>query len=66
MYKSRIYIGYSRSLLIFQRIDKKSINDETIIMEGIKVIPWYIVTGMHIIVIAKVYIQNLREVPRLF
>lgn len=35
-------------------------------VEGIKVILWYIVTGMHTIVIAKVYIQNLREVPRLF
>lgn len=35
-------------------------------VEGSKVILCYLVTGKHIFVIAKDYIQNLREIPKLF
>lgn len=35
-------------------------------VEGSKVILCYMVTGKYISVIAKVYIRNLREIPKLF
>lgn len=57
---------FCHSPLIFRKIDNPLINDETITVEGSQVILCDMVTGKHIFVIAKVYIQNLREIPKLY
>lgn len=35
-------------------------------VKGMKVDLCYLITGKHVFVIAKVYVQNLREIPKLF